>query len=118
MKRGICVHYRSAFAHETCKAGIVFNKEKRLPCILDLAKGETCASYQEPTVEQIEAEIAQMESFSNRLKLLGPILTQVANGERKEFECPMCKGKLTVSRASNGHSRGICSTPSCYNWIE
>lgn len=32
--------------------------------------------------------------------------------------CPLCGTELRFSVATNGHSRGACSTPDCISWIE
>lgn len=35
------------------------------------------------------------------------------------LKCPFCKGQLYYNVSSvNGHSRGICKTNNCFEWIE
>lgn len=37
---------------------------------------------------------------------------------RETIPCPVCKGDLVYSVASNGHMWGKCRTEGCVEWIE
>ena len=70
--------------------------------------------------EQLAGRVHQFTRRLMRAPTRRAILTQIEQGMREEFECPCCEtGTLTiVLAASNGHSRGQCSTKGCLSWIE
>lgn len=35
-----------------------------------------------------------------------------------QITCPKCQGILRYTIASNGHTRGRCTTENCLSWIE
>lgn len=140
MRPGTCVHYPRGgyFTNAQCNAGVSFASvggdlavagfATRLPCIaLKIAPTggakETCATKRLPTADELAAFEREFAKALDRARL---VMTTIAplrdlcgkRGGAGVIECPVCKGRLHWSIASNGHCHGKCETPDCVSWME
>ena len=87
-----------------------------------LKQKATCASYEEPTEEEIrDQENDFATAFLNINKARKAIVKHIEESgiNSGSIPCPICsKGQLRYSRAYNGHIHGRCTTPDCVNWME
>lgn len=130
-----CKHYRAMFTHETCEAGVPYEKFKgqsfdNRPCFCKL--GQTppggCDKAEYPTAEEIAAEDAAIEkrladTMTARKAIvehLGGPWKKGTKGASGHISCPVCKtGALRFSRAGyNGHIHAGCTTDGCVSWME
>jgi hypothetical protein len=125
-----CIHYQGRHGNTACKAGIEFStfgeSIKEMPCIK--RNGHpigVCPLREFPSHEEVQKEVDLIEAHARELKQLAPLMTQMrirfkGMSGQDTFKCPTCAdGKLTISIAGcNGHTRGICTTAGCHNWIE
>ena len=133
-RRGFCNHYRAMSDHETCEAGVCYDKFKGLPfderpCFTEEGKtppgGCELAVY--PTPEEIAARYAELKKRFEAIgkareaivaHLGGPCKKGIP-GERGHIKCPNCNGFLSFSIAGyNGHIHARCATPDCVAWME
>lgn len=83
-----------------------------------------------PTVDEIKAYEVETEKMmkeaTDRIMKLEPVMSAMRKsfrksrkGERREIECPTCKGRLVlVMSGHNGHIHGQCSTADCVSFME
>lgn len=107
------------------KAAIPGKTMKWGPCIdghlLPDAKA-LCPKWERYTREQGEKYADDCERSLRKLMVVGPFIKAWRVkpwGKAEVVECPVCKGRLSLSQAScNGHVRARCSTEDCINFIE
>jgi hypothetical protein len=131
IKHGTCKHFRG-IQHQVCDAGVDMREitggatvgwVKRMPC--HSANGLVeCASYSEPTADEIAAEEAEWDMAWANMKKAQPLIRRLRAQYRKTGGqgvevCPVCAGSLHWSVSSyNGHMHGKCETQGCLNWME
>lgn len=130
-----CNHYRAMSDHETCAAGIPYDKFKGLkfderPCFCRNGKSPGgCELAVFPTPEEIEAREAEFDKlFEMVAKAREAIVSHLGGpwkngtkGAAGAIDCPACGGKesLRFSRAGcNGHIHAGCTTDGCVAWME
>lgn len=126
-----------------CKAGVVYedqftNPDKSQPPHFGIFKRICCMSGNERTHEeqiaacpkwlrrtreQGEALADDIEASMNRMRIVGPVVSEwrkrPPKGKQEVIECPACKGRLHLSQSSyNGHVHGQCETEGCVSWME
>lgn len=145
MKQGMCKHYNGSHSNECCDAGVSYDVVTpdhkkpgcgfRKPCIAvtsnhglqvlaDLGPQGSCDRYEEPSKEEIAADVQAMDAAVNRMLSVGPVLSEVRRNHAGEnwsgvIQCPVCEGALSLSHAAyNGHISGRCGTEGCVSWME
>lgn len=141
-KAGKCVNFNGC-QNAACEAGVSYRDlsgepgegwVSRLPCwgpsgfAGNGGAHVACASYREPTAEEIAAD---RQSFEQRFVRIGKVreaIVEKLGGQWKRgmpgasgtIDCPCgCGGKVAFSRAGyNGHIHARCSTPGCAAWME
>ena len=131
---GWCIHYRAPRDQVTsCEAGVEYatfhaTKFERRPCFLD-QRGQskpgavTCQHLRRPTPEEIAAHAQWTKAHIDRLTT---VMLGIADWRKRHrgraaaetVECPACKGRLHLSIAGNGHTRGRCETEGCVSWMQ
>jgi hypothetical protein len=127
-----CRH-RCSMMEKCCKAGVNFKElgdgklglGRSMPCYYVAGTIPIhCDKYERKTVEEIQAEDAEMNASMARFMLSGPLIRKVKE-EHKGTNwsgvevCPVCSGKLHMSHAKyNGHVHGHCETEGCLSWME
>jgi hypothetical protein len=144
-KLGRCVHFTGLYGpgmvkHETCAVGVRYDAvrvdhdpmpyvnrgvtykcSRSFPCLSGPSHnpgGATCEKRTLPTLEQVQAEIAESDRDVQRvLKARAAIVaTKLTSGA---IDCPNCDGRLVFSIAPvNGHIMAKCSTEGCAAWME
>ena len=115
-----------------CKAGVNFKElgnlgpGRSMPCYY--VPGTIpihCPKYERRTVEEVEAEDAEIEARMAMHALAFPLVARIKKEHKGRNwqgieECPVCKGKLALSHAAyNGHVHGQCiTTEGCLSWME
>lgn len=121
-----CSHF-NGIQNECCKAGVSFAQfTGSLPCLKFTDKGTfTCDKRRWHTREEVEAEHAAFEAYTELLSKVQPIVNEcrIAAAQRNvtshSKNCPVCGGMLRIEIArSNLHARVHCSTDGCARWIE
>jgi hypothetical protein len=127
-----CIHF-TGVQNEKCEAGVEYKSFRGcpFPCFRGeagdkLRKGEkpfVCEKVEWPTEEYIQAEIDMWERESKKAVEGNRAVAHIRKEQRGKnyrgvVECPICKGKLHVSHASNGHIHARCETPDCLAWME
>lgn len=127
-----CIHF-NGLMHKTCNAGIEYDTLDRddrrvfrvaLPCIHRPEVPQCkCAKFQLPTPEEVQAKLKAYEESKQKVAQgLQAVqhLRKIHEGENWSgfIECPVCKHKLWVRHASNGHIWAKCETPDCIAWME
>lgn len=144
-KLGRCIHFNGLYGpgmvkHETCKAGVRYDDvrvdhepmpyqnrgvtytcSRSFPCLSGPAHnpgGATCERRELPTMEQVQAEIAESDRMVQHYITARKAITE--HGQQQGcIDCPCCNGgKLCYSKASNGHVMAKCSTDNCVVWME
>lgn len=126
-----CRH-RCSMMEKCCKAGVVLaeltsklSPGHSMPCYY--IAGTTpihCDKYERRTVEEVQAEDAEIEAHMAKFILVGPLVRRIKQEHKGESwsgveACPVCKGKLHLSHAGyNSHVHGQCETDGCVSWME
>ena len=153
MKKGTCKFYNGDHHNKCCEAGVDYRsvtsepdrldgRAYRKPCVQwDNWKGSrgdglspdqleewnkrgTCAQYQEPSAEEIDAYEAEMNAHIDKMKKAFAVIAQVKKAQKGKswngtVQCPVCGGKLHMTHAAcNGHVWGRCETKDCVAWME
>lgn len=130
-----CNHYRAMSEHETCEAGVEYEKFKGLPfaqrpCFCRHGKPAPggCEKAAFPDAAELARQDAEDEArFAAVDKARQAILANIGHPWRKgvagvsgHLPCPVCaKGTLSYSRSGyNGHIMANCSTDNCVSWME
>lgn len=122
-KVGKCVHF-TGIQNATCKAGIAYETLPKPVCCIFGDDKSACASYRDPTPEEVAADEAEIEAVMAKFRVVmtGIAPWRKANKGRSHaevVECPACKGRLHLSISSyNGHVHGKCETAGCVSWME
>lgn len=125
---GWCVHYRAPTNEGTCEAGVRYDSMSH-PRACFLTNGESrpgaavCDKLRRPTPDEIAAhnEWARKRTENLFKAIAGTGDWRGLHKGQSASEvvtCPVCKGRLQVSIARNGHMSGYCATPNCVSWIE
>lgn len=83
-----------------------------------------CPSWVRKTREMGEMRADVLEKALQQMEIVGPTVRVWINspgpkGKQETIECPVCKGKLHLSRSGyNGHVHGHCETEDCVSWME
>lgn len=121
-----CSHF-NGIQNQCCKAGVSFAQfTGSLPCLKFTDKGTfTCDKRRWHTREEVEAEHAAMDAFTDLLRKVQPVVVEckkiTRSGGVASFskECPVCGALLRIEIArSNLHARVHCATDGCARWIE
>lgn len=136
LRRSFCNHYRAMSEHDTCSAGVCYDKFKGLPhserpCFREPGKEPPggCDKAEYPTPEQLAEIEAEMKArFENLGKARGAIVQSLGGpwkkgtpGSSGVIDCPVCgqKESLRFSRSGyNGHIHAGCKTEKCVAWME
>lgn len=130
-----CIHFRDAFRHKTCEAGVEFAKFDdvkfgKRPCFLIKETGASkpdaapCERLRRPTPDEIAAHDEWITARLNRISVVMLGIKPWRDAHKGQsaaevIECPACKGRLHLSIAAyNGHVHGQCETPDCVRWVE
>lgn len=128
-----CKHYRAMSEHQSCAAGIPYDRFKGLrfkerPCFEKRGVAPPgCDLAVFPTAEErAEREREMSERFEKIGKARRAIVDHLggpwkkgAPGATGQLECPVCGGQLAFSRSGyNGHVHARCSTEDCVAWME
>lgn len=88
-----------------------------LPCMpLEYQRGATCAKRQEWTEDERAAWRAFQDTSLARAGVIMQAIPKEGGGGR--FECPVCEGQVSWSRARNGHIHAACSTRFCFSVMQ
>ena len=150
MNEGTCIHFNGV-QNDTCKRGVRYDQFARgKPCIQFIQKSarggtylragelpaetkpffgalpkESCAFYEEPTAEQVQADRAEIDAHfvktiaAIKVSSAWRLKPKPASDRQDVVECPVCKGKLHLSQSAyNGHVHGKCETADCVEWME
>ena len=154
MGAGTCIHFNGR-QNDRCALGLSYEQfhdeqGRGLPCIKFIeksARGGTylkpgerpaevrpmpglqfakpCASFQEPTPEQVQAERNESEAALEkalagiRIAASWRVKPKPSADRREVINCPVCGGNLHLSQSSlNGHVHGRCETDGCIHWME
>lgn len=132
-----CRHYKAAFYHDTCEAGIAYasleghgTKEFHTicPCFGADRSGE-CELKSYRTAEEVAESDRQLEArFTNIVTARGAILEDCGGPWRRGLpggsgvvDCPVCGESRSLQylrAASNGHIQARCATEGCVSWQE
>jgi hypothetical protein len=126
--RCVCVHF-TGIGVDACKAGVrydSFPSDRKIPCIplkSNPNKPGFCLKKRMPTDEEVKATIQMMQDHDREMRSIFPLIAEMkkrhaGTGGMQVVQCPTCGGKLTMTVASNGHTRGRCSTEGCHCWLE
>jgi hypothetical protein len=144
MQKGVCKHFTGLGLGgdygKRCNAGVCYRTHVggsdlgwaiRVPCILghkmssfDSSQVVPCEKYEEPTAEEIAQFERETEAMIARQVKAFPLIEAMkrefeGQDATKSVECPVCKGKLTMTHAAyNGHVWGNCETADCLSWME
>lgn len=132
---GKCRHF-NGLMNDECKVGIKYETVKAplpegtgrsfaLPCLLE--PGGHCDKCEPYTEAEADAQIEDHKKRMENIMLArAAIVTAIGKpwkkgepGSSGTVECPVCKGKLSYSRAGyNGHIHARCETKDCVSWME
>jgi hypothetical protein len=141
-RAGRCIHF-TGIMNKQCKAGVTY-PDGPLPCLRERVvnfpkerRGEVeklphseCASYTDPTPEQIEASEREFQDYTDKWSraMVGVGEWRKAQGWSKKnrvsatgkVPCAGCgNGEIHLSMAAlNGHVWGRCTTKGCVSWME
>ncbi len=131
-----CNHYRAMSEHDTCEAGVEYEKFKGMPfnqrpCFRERGEATRCGCdlVQFPTAEEIaEADAWMAQRMLNVGKARQAIVEHLGGPWKKGtpgaggcIDCPACGNAecLRFSRAGyNGHIHASCKTEGCVSWME
>lgn len=127
-----CKHYRAMAHHDTCLAGVPFDKFKGMPfdsrpCFNVCPEHCDAAVYRSP--EEIAEEKAEMdERFAKVMAARNAIVEHLGEwkrgktpGQEGTIDCPACGATLSLrfTRSGyNGHIHAACKTQGCVRWME
>lgn len=128
-----CRH-RCSMMEKQCKAGVNFKElgdgklgpGRSMPCYYVAGTIPIhCPKYERRTVEEVQAEDAEIEAHMAKYILVAPLVRRIKKEHKgKNWQgievCPVCNGKLALSHAAyNGHVHGTClTTEGCLSWME
>lgn len=121
-----CKHF-NGIQNQKCEAGItydVFSDEfrlKHLPCFKDTSNGKVCKESTFLSREDAIQEEDKSEVMLANLLIARKIIVEHSQGKKRvigHIECPVCKGTLSYSVASNGHIHAQCRSGNCLSWME
>lgn len=126
--RSVCVHF-TGIGNDCCKDGVrydSFPEDRKLPCVplrSNPKKPAFCLKKRLPTEQEVTVQVAMMKQHDNEMRAIFPLISEMkkrhaGTGGMQTVQCPTCGGKLTMTIASNGHTRGRCSTDGCHCWLE